>query len=127
MESRMCTLYSFLSASKGNWRNCIFIECGECPYGKQKLCSGFLLAPDYDGRPVLIPADAIRRLTGLDADKSECLAVLSRQRFEALYAMWLEWQVSSPGECALCRVISQNNCGGKTGLSCCCQYKEIDA
>lgn len=119
MENRMCTLFSFLSAAKGNWRNSIFIECGECPYGKQKLCSGFLLAPDYDGRPILIPADVILRLTGIAADKNECLAVLSRQRFESLYALWLEWQVSSSGECALCQIISQHGCACKSGFPCC--------
>lgn len=124
MKRQMCTLFSFLSAAKGNWRNSIFIECGECPYGKQTLCSGFLLAPDYDGRPILIPVDVIPRMTGITADKSECLTVLSRQRFEMLYALWLEWQVSSSGECALCRIISQHGCVGKTDYPCCGKDKD---
>lgn len=101
MESHMYTLYSFLNAAKGNWRNSIFIECGACPYGRSELCSGFLLAPDAAGRPVLLPADVIYKMTGVTADKSECLMVLSRQRFEILFSLWLDWQTDSLEQCPL--------------------------
>ncbi|MDR1204523.1 MAG: hypothetical protein LBL26_03455 [Peptococcaceae bacterium] len=110
MESKTCPLFSFLIAAKGNWRNSIYIQCGGCPYGKAAPCPGFLMVPDYDGQPVVIPAGAIQSMTGLIADKSECRAVLSRHDFESLYALWLEWHVSSPDDCALLQAASLNIC-----------------
>jgi hypothetical protein len=122
MENKMCTLFSFLSAAKGNWRNSIYIECHQCNYGKKNLCPGFLLIPDYDGQPVVIPDSLVERMTGLGADKNECLAVLYRQDFESLYSLWLEWNVSSSNECALMQIVKQNSCGrADKGFQCCFQ------
>ena len=94
-------LYEFLRAAGGNWRNSVFIECRACPYGRPEPCSGFLLAPCADGRPAILPADAIREASGTEADKAECLAVMSREAFEALYSLWLTWEMESAKECAL--------------------------
>ena len=46
-----CKFYSFLRAVRGNWRNAIFVSCGcdACMYGREKPCSGFLLAGHASG------------------------------------------------------------------------------
>lgn len=102
-----CTLFAFLNAARGNWRNSIFIECRTCPYGRLEPCVGFLLAPDSEGRPVLLPADVIYKLTGVSADKSECQAILSRQCFETLFSLWLDWQTNLPRSCALLQIVGK--------------------
>lgn len=97
-------LYLFLQAVKGNWRNSIFIECNKCPYGNL-LCNGFLLAMDSEGKPLLISADEFRRNTTEEVQKNECLSVLRSSDFNALYSLWICWQVESSKECAIIQLI----------------------
>ena len=101
MNSKTCPCISFLCAAKGNWRNAIFIECRRRQCGKQDPCPGFLLVPDGDGKPILVPADMVSEMAGVTIDPGECVAVVSRRDFEALYALWLEWHIRSPERCAL--------------------------
>ena len=96
-----CQLYEFLRAAGGNWRNAVFIECRGCPYGKSEPCSGFLMAPDAEGRPIILAVGAVCQASGQGINKAECLAVMSRESFETLYALWLSWQTESSKECAL--------------------------
>ena len=105
----ICKIYSFLTAAKGNWRNAVFIKCENCVCAEHSGCFGFLMIPDSNGQPVVIPAGMIREMTGLTADKEECIAVISREQFETLYALWLEWQIDSPHECVLLQISGQNN------------------
>ena len=126
MGSKMCSLFSFFCAAKGNWRNSVYIECGGCRYGRRIPCAGFLMVPDYDGQPVVIPAGVIHSMTGLAADKDECKAILRRQDFETLYALWLEWHVSSPDECALLQAVSEKECGGRDRKTSCCYQQSMD-
>ena len=123
MKNKICAIFSFLNAAKGNWRNAIFIECSECSYGKQKPCSGFLLVPDADGQPVILSADVIQKMTGIAPDKEECQAVLSRQKFQDIYSLWLDWNVSSPNECAIMQVINRNACCRSSVKYPCCLTK----
>ena len=124
MGSKMCSLFSFFCAAKGNWRNSVYIECDGCQYGRQTPCTGYLMIPDYDGQPVVIPAGIIQTMTGIAADKDECKVVLYRQDFETLYALWLEWHVSSTKECTLLQIVKQTERGcGNTACSCCYQNK----
>lgn len=104
MTKAVCPLYPFLHAAKGSWRNTFFVACGGCPYGK-KNCGEFLMTADAQGRPLLFPVDSFRQMTGQVIDKEECVAVLKRSEFETLYALWLEWQVASPQECAIEQLI----------------------
>ena len=108
MKSKICIIYSFLNAAKGNWRNSIYIECHSCPYGKQDLCSGFMFVPNSSGRPILISADVITAMTGTSVDKDECIVAISRQKFEILCALWLERQINSPNKCALLQIVNRN-------------------
>jgi len=127
MESKICTLFSFLCAAKGNWRNSIYVECRGCPYGRSDLCPGFLLVSDYDGQPILISSEIVRNMTGLPADKGECRAVICRQDYEALYALWLEWNVGSSAKCTLLQIASRNNCSGGENSCSCCYEKHIES
>ena len=127
MGNRMCALFSFLCAAKGNWRNSVYIECGGCRCGKRDPCSGYLMVPDYDGQPVVIPAGVVQSMTGIAADKDECLAVIRRQDFEYLYALWLEWNVSTPNECVLPQISKHTGCGCKNSEPSCCFQKYIGA
>jgi hypothetical protein len=124
MNNKICTIYSFLNAAKGNWRNSIFIECGECPYGKQKLCSGFLFVPDYNGKPIILSADMIQRITGRTVDKEECQMVIGRQKFESIYALWLDWNINSTKECTISQIITNNACCRGISESCCYKSDE---
>ena len=121
-ENNVCTVYSFLSAAKGNWRNSIFIECNDCLYDKDMLyCLGFLLNSDAVGRPIVIPVDAIQKMTGMDVEKDECLTVISRPNFEKAYAKWLEWQIDSSKKCALLQLVNRNHCANSDGTGPCCR------
>lgn len=126
MGSKSCTLYSFLCAAKGNWRNSVYIECCGCQYGEKDSCSGFLMVPDYDGQPVVIPAGFVKTMTGLPVDKEECWAVISRQCFESLYALWLNWHINSSDECVLLQIADKNICCRKDGDPSCCFQKHRD-
>ena len=52
MENKKDAFYFFISLSRGNWRNAMFIEC------KNKCCDnckGFLMISDTEGIPVFYP------------------------------------------------------------------------
>ena len=100
MNDHILTLYAFLQASRGSWRNALWIECKFCPYENRK-CAGYLLTTDRDGRPVLFPVEQFRQLTGDMPDKDECAAVLDRSAFEELYFGWLLWHTDQPKGCCL--------------------------
>jgi len=119
----MCKLLSFLCAAKGNWRNSIYIECEGCHNANRNPCNGYLLVPDSDGQPVVIPAGAVYSMTGLSADKDECRAVIHRRDFEMLYARWLEWNVTTSKECALLQIAGQRNCRRDSKRHSCCYQK----
>ncbi|SHO54172.1 hypothetical protein [Anaerocolumna xylanovorans] len=100
------SLYFFLQAVKGDWRNAIFIECGTCPYG-YSLCGGYLLAMDSEGRPLLVSADEFRKQTNEDIQKEECRSIWKRSDFETLYSLWLIWQTDSVRECSVLQLIQK--------------------
>lgn len=110
MISEPCNLYAFLHATRGNWRNAVFVECHSCPYGKTEFCAGFLLAPDADGQPIILAADTVREASGQEIDKAECLAVMNRENFESLFSLWLTWWMDSTKDCALFRLAGQSGC-----------------
>ena len=97
MENKSCLIYIFLNAVQGNWRNAVYVECGDTTC--RRSCSGFLLAFDRDRRAVLLPADLIQKLTGQIADKSECTAVITGEKFKSLFSLWLAWFLEREDEC----------------------------
>ena len=54
MNNQILQLYAFLQASRGNWRNAIWIECKFCLY-KNQQCDEYLLAADRNGAPLVFP------------------------------------------------------------------------
>ena len=96
-----CRVFAFLSAVEGNWRNAIYVECGEqnCPHVNQ--CGGVLFAADADGAPILLPAAVIRSCGGQEVDKLECMACLERPAFVAAYRQFIDWHTDSDGDCTL--------------------------
>lgn len=101
MKNVTCLIYAFLHAVRGNWRNAVFVKCGDCPYGEKTPCGGFLLAADADGRPLLLHTGVIRVMSGITPEESECSAALNREQIKTLYASWLEWNTVSANECKL--------------------------
>lgn len=101
MKNESAKLYRFLRAAAGNWRNAIFIACGDCSCGSAGLCAGFLLAAGADGVLILLSADWFQKQTGEQIDRDECAAVLTREAFESACSLWLKWQVDDPAQCPL--------------------------
>ena len=83
-------LYQFLTACSGNWRNTVHISCQE-----ETDNSGYLLAADRDGQPVILPVLRFYELTGVQIDPAECCGQLTEASFEALYAQYLLWRCPS--------------------------------
>lgn len=61
-------LYLFLAACSGNWRNSIYIKCQS-----EKDASGYLLAADWDGQPVILPVQQLYELTGVQIEPNRVL------------------------------------------------------
>ena len=100
MNNQILQLYAFLQASRGNWRNAIWIECKFSLY-KNQQCDEYLLAADRTGAPLVFSVEQFRRLTGDTPVKDECIAVLSEQAFEELYSSWLLWHIDWLKDCRL--------------------------
>lgn len=98
-----CLIYPFLKATKGNWRNAIFIscDCEICPYGHKTVCEGFLMTANPDGAPYILSVEKYRALTKEPFDATECVGFLSRQAFESAYGLYLQWNLPSMQNCPL--------------------------
>lgn len=105
------TLYSFMRAVRGNWHNALFISCNcqTCPHGEGLRCDGFLMAADADGRPLLMPVETLRRLTGESVEAAECWGSLDRRAFEAAFSQYIEWHTVSDEDCPLMQLDSIPN------------------
>ena len=108
MNQNFYNLYAFLKATCGNWRNAVFLQCPSCPYRQPVSCKGFLMAIQADGNPILVPCDAIRQLSGEDIEPNDCILVLDRQVFEAVYSLYLKWNTVSGVRCSLRQLSSSN-------------------
>lgn len=97
-------IYEFLYNASGNWRNSAYLDCGKCFYAKSPICPDFLFVPNQDGNPILLPATAAEAELG-PIDKSECLFILSRVRFQVLYSSYLAQRVNSPTICPILQVL----------------------
>ncbi len=99
MTSSTKQLYLFLTARSGNRRNTIHISCqGDMD------SSGYLLAADRDGQPVILPVQRFYELTGEQIDPAECCGQLTKAGFESLYAQYLLWRLPAAEEHPLRRL-----------------------
>ena len=104
--------YPFLKAVRGNWHNALYISCRQCACTQLPRCEGFLMTADADGRPILIPVDVLRSLTGEDIEPEGCLGTMDKRRFETLYSLYIEWNTVSKADCPLlqlCRTKCENS------------------
>ena len=93
MNSSTKQLYLFLAACSGSWRNSVHVSCqGDMD------SSGYLLAADRDGQPVILPVHRFCELTGERIDPTECCGQLTEAGFEALYAQYLLWRLPAAEE-----------------------------
>ena len=83
-------LYRFLSACGGNWRNTIHIAA-------QGGHTGWLMAADQDGKPVVMAVDAFQKLTQEQIDPAECRGCLTESDFGDIFARYLLWQIPDAG------------------------------
>ena len=95
--------YLFLRAVQGNWRNALFLKCDskDCPYGHSPSCAGYLLTADDNGILLLMPVNYFQYMTGETIDANECMGILTRNIFEKVYRLYIEWNTLSDKNCAL--------------------------
>lgn len=109
MSQKHCKWYPFLQSVRGNWRNAIFIDCAGCP---RHSCPGFLLTADAEGKLLLLPVDEFQQFSGQQVEKEECRGILSRQAFEAVFSLYLEWLTPSAQDCGLHQLCAKNRDNG---------------
>ena len=101
MKKKPCPLYKFMDAAKGNWRNSVFVECGDKECWREDTCAGFLLAFASDGRPAIMSVESVRALSGSVIEPTECIKTMDWKTFETLFSRWLDWETDGCGECVL--------------------------
>lgn len=85
-------------------RNTLYISCQERgPDGP-----GYLLAPDWDGRPVIMAVEQLRHHTGERIDHSECRGRLGESAFKDIYAQYLLWKLPEDGADVLAALSRSN-------------------
>jgi len=114
METKACSpeskaIFAFLKATRGNWRNAVFIECGGCTLGRDELCAGFLLAFNAAAKPIVVRVEQLTAALGEMPNIDECAGLIDRSVFEQIFTPWLVWAVDSPHDCALLKV-SESGC-----------------
>jgi hypothetical protein len=77
-------LYLFMESVRGNWRNSIYVVCGTAACKRYTDCSGFLLAFNSSGQPVIMPVDYLEKAGDFTLDKSECGVTISKTAFNAI-------------------------------------------
>ena len=65
-NSHLC---KFLRTTGRDWRNTIYIECGDCQRAVSRGCKNLLCAFDTAGAPVIVPVD--RKSTRLNSSHIE--------------------------------------------------------
>ena len=87
----LTTLYEFLHATQGNWRNSIYVDC--------EICGDYLFVPNPDGLPIVILAADLARISLDSIDKAECLGSLCNAGFMTLYYRWFLWNKNTNLAC----------------------------
>ena len=89
-NSHLC---KFLRTTGRDWRNTIYIECGDCQRAASRSCKNLLCAFDTAGAPVIVPVHDVEYLFSTTVDKSECRAILTKANFCELYKVILSISV----------------------------------
>lgn len=107
-KKEVAELYHFLKCVKGNWRNAIYIECHSCPYSSL-MCSGYLLTADAELKPILYSIKKLREMTDDSISKDECIEIIDKKAFEALYDAWFLWNTQATKECRIRKMYDELN------------------
>lgn len=67
-NSHLC---KFLRTTGRDWRNTIYIECGDCQRAVSRSCKNLLCVFDTTGAPVIVPVHDVEYLFSTTVDKSE--------------------------------------------------------
>lgn len=103
MDNKKDAFYFFISLTRGNWRNAMFIECSKkC----SSNCKGFLMISDTEGVPMFYPVTLFEEKSKQIIDKNECAAVVSIHAFESIFDRWLLWNVADKHKCPFPQVMS---------------------
>ena len=97
-NSHLC---KFLRTTGRDWRNTIYIECGDCQRAASRSCKNLLCAFDTAGAPVIVPVHDVEYLFSPTVDKSECRANLTKANFCELYKGWIDEHIRDPHACPL--------------------------
>ena len=63
------------------------------------------MSVDADGRPILMPVDAMRSLSGEDIEPGDCLDTMEKRKFESLYSLYIEWHTASQADCPIWQLL----------------------
>lgn len=101
LNVRYGVIARFLEATKGNYRNAIYIECHNCTFEHTSKCQDFLFIPGHDCIPILLPVHDAGIFLGEPIDRSDCSGIMTNHVFTRLYQKWLELTTSSDEVCPL--------------------------
>ncbi len=101
MTTTSYSMYDFLTACRGNWRNTLFIPCAPCGHACKNGQKGWLLTADYSGQIRVVSVHRFETVTGQKIDPAECAGTLDKDAFETAFQAHLIWLVDDPRECAL--------------------------
>ncbi len=104
MKKDKCTVYPFMEAVKGNWRNALFVECSFCPYGKTEKCEGHMVTADAEGKLIVMAVSEFQSKTGQQVEKAECKGSIERRAFLAAFPLYLEWHTETVKTCAILQI-----------------------
>ena len=107
MRKKQNAFYTFLSLTRGDCRNSIYIECKFpcCPE-----CKGYFMVSDTEGVPMFFSVSLFEKMTNLVIDKNECAAILSKTSFDSVYNRWLIWNVADKNLCSIKQVMTNLQC-----------------
>lgn len=101
MTTTSYSIYDFLTACRGNWRNAIFIPCAPCGHPCENIRKGCLLTADHRGCLRMVGVHRVETAIGQKIDPAECVGTLGKDTFEAAFQLHLIWAVDDPQKCAL--------------------------
>ncbi len=102
MKTSSYSIFDFLEACGGNWRNTVCVSCEHCFQPCRAECRGCLLTADMEGRPMAISLTRFEAITGWKVEPCDCIGTLSRYAFDELFRYYRLWECADPVACLLC-------------------------
>lgn len=99
MGTDIQTIYEFLHAVQGNWRNSIYVDSSSCGRCGEKCPGDYLIIANEDGAPIAVPVKDMVSISGQSIAKDECIAVMRCKDIRTFYHLWLIWNADTDKEC----------------------------